>query len=192
MPPLAIIQVRMGSRRLPGKALMTIAGRPIIQHVWERSVVAFGPEHVIAAYPDTAENEPLRVALDAMGARRFAWDGPEDDVLGRYFHCAHRDRWHPDSIIVRVTADDPFKDPEMMRRVAAGERLPVELGAEAFTLAMLDAAHLGTPSQREHLTPLLFPIPPPVAPAGCWTIDTQADLDAARAQFLTTVVPPDA
>ena len=84
----------------------------------------------------------------------------------------------------RVTADDPHKDPIAMRAVATGLRLPVELGAEAFTLAMLDAAHLrfrddGSRHVREHLTHALFDVPPPAPPPGrTWSIDTREDYEA--------------
>lgn len=173
----------MGSKRLPGKVLLPIGGMPLIEHVWRRAVKAFGKRNTVVAYPNMAENAPLVAVLESLGAQRFAWDGPENDVLGRFFHCAHRYRWHPDSVIVRVTADDWRKSPAMMKRVAKGERLPVELGAEAFTLAMLDHAQatVGLESdKREHLTHALFPTEPPKAPAGIWTIDTAEDLAAAE------------
>lgn len=183
-PPLAIVQARMGSRRLPGKMMLPIGGVPLIERVWRTTVEAFGAEHVIVAHPDTPENAPMAEHLDRIGARRFAFPGDESDVLGRFWHCAHHRRWHPDSIIVRVTPDDFRKDPDAMRRVANGERLPVELGAEAFTLAMLDAAHARYPAghlAREHLTLGLFPTAPPEAPEGGWSIDTPEDYERARA-----------
>jgi spore coat polysaccharide biosynthesis protein SpsF len=190
-PPLAIIQARMGSKRLPGKVLLPIAGRTLIHRVWATTVEAFGYDHTVVAYPDTPENEPLRTELARICAIRFAWNGPENDVLGRFHACAHTYRWHPDSVIVRVTADDPFKDVLSMRRVAAGERLPVELGGEAFTLAMLDAAIDATDAERygcfpgdmysrkrEHITYIMFPTPPPPPPPGVWSIDTSEDYAA--------------
>jgi spore coat polysaccharide biosynthesis protein SpsF (cytidylyltransferase family) len=182
-PPLAIVQARMGSKRLPGKVLLPIHGVPLIEHVWRRTVKAFGKQHTVVAHPDTPENAPLVEVLESLGAQRFAWDGPENDVLSRFYYCAHRYRWHPDSVIVRVTADDWRKNPAMMKRVANGERLPVELGAEAFTLAMLDEAQ-GTvgfqADYREHITHALFPTAPPKPPPGIWTIDTAEDLAAAQ------------
>jgi len=182
-PPLAIIQARVGSKRLPGKVLLPIGGAPLIEHVWRRTVKAFGKRHTVVAHPDTPENAPLAEYLESLGAQRFPWDGPEDDVLSRFYYCAHRYRWHPDSVILRVTADDWRKSPPMMRRVANGERMAVELGAEAFTLAMLDEAQR-TPdlpaAHREHITLALFPTLPPKPPPGVWTIDTADDLAAAQ------------
>lgn len=175
IPPLAIIQARIGSTRLPRKLLLPIDGEPLLRRVYRLTVEAFGAEHTIIALPATAENDELAALIP--GAQVFRWDGPENDVLGRFHACAHRYRWHPDSVLVRVTPDDPLKDPAAMRRVAAGERLPVEIGGEAFTLAMLDRAEVSS-GEREHLTYTLFPTLPPPPPPGVWTIDTQADYDA--------------
>lgn len=185
VPPLAIVQARMGSKRLPGKVLMDIAGKSLVEHVWLRAVEAFGQAHTVVAYPDTLENAPLRAELYDIGAISVAYAGDEWDLLGRYWWTAHKFRWHPDSVIVRVCADDPFKSASAMKRVAAGERLPVEVGAEAFTLAQLDAAHFreADPTRREHLTYCLFPVLPPPPPPGTWTIDTPEDLETVRALF---------
>lgn len=180
VPPLAIIQARMGSHRLPGKVLLPFPpdGEPILHVIYQRTVEAFGEDHTVVAYPATPDNEPIERLCVRIGAKRFAWPGPENDVLARYHACAHTHRWHPSSVIVRVTADDPFKTPEMMRRVANGERLPVEFGAEAFTLAMLDAAYQKQ-YEREHITRALFAYPPPPPPPGPWTVDTHQNYEAA-------------
>ena len=181
MKPLAIVQARMGSKRLPGKMLLLLGERPLVWWAWDAAVTAFGEENVICAIPASEENDELAIALSQYGARVWRWDGPESDVLGRFFFCAHTYRWHPESVIVRVTADDPFKDPAKLRRVAAGERLPEATSGEAFTLRMLQVAHLSQTVEREHLTHILYPCAAPEAPAGTWTIDTDIDLAAARA-----------
>ena len=194
--PLAIVQARIGSTRLPGKLLLDLGGKPLVWWAWNAAVQAFGLENVVVALPASPENDELADTIErfpAYAGNTFRRDGPENDVLGRFHACAHRYRWHPDSVIVRVTPDDPFKIPALMWAVARGERHPVELGGEAFTLAMLDAAHarslgvsyyLGEPlvtsTVREHITRALFATDPPPCPPGVWTIDTQADLDAAR------------
>lgn len=190
--PLAIVQARMGSTRLPGKMLLDLGGRPLVWWAWNAAVTAFGAEHVVVAMPASSDNDELSSVVEGFGATAFRWYGPENDVLGRFHACAHRYRWHPDSVIVRVTPDDPFKIPALMKLVAMGERHPVELGAEAFTLAMLDAAHerardtshwQGKPLDavsREHITHALFTTAAPPCPSGTWTVDTQADLYAAR------------
>jgi spore coat polysaccharide biosynthesis protein SpsF (cytidylyltransferase family) len=175
---------------MPGKMLRTLPGpdgaeETLIARGWRIACDAFGREHCVVAIPASDGACPLGAELARIRATVFSWDGPEDDVLSRFYHCAHRYRWHPDSVIVRYTPDDPFKSVDGLRRVAAGERLPVEIGGEAFTLAMLDAAHTVAQftAEREHITHAIFPTLPPPPPPGGWTIDTEADLDAARARL---------
>lgn len=200
--PLCIIQARYNSHRLPGKMLLTLGGETLIARAWRIACEAFGQRNVVVAIPANDVDGPLGHALlaEIVGPTVFPWHGDESDVLGRFHACAHTYRWHPDSVIVRYTPDDPLKDVDSLRRVAAGERLPVEQGGEAFTLAMLDAAHErlrlrdGLPAgwpmgAREHITHALFPdSPPPPAPLGCWTIDTREDYEAAEAQMSAPLV----
>jgi len=199
--PLAIIQARMGSTRLPGKMLLPVNGEPLVVRVWRLTCRAVGPHNVIVAVPGSEENRPLLAELARVKADVFVYAGPENDVLGRFHQCAHTYRWHPDSVILRVTADDPWKDPSMMKRVIGGERLPVELGGEAFTLRMLDLAlaqvmqwseanpwergegQFTAEDLREHLTYAIFahdaPSPPDLGIP--WSIDTQEEYDAVVA-----------
>ncbi len=183
--PLSIIQARLGSTRLEKKMLLEVGGRSLIRRAWDVSVEAFGEKNVVFAVPSNEKSAALLMAAIKLipHVNVFQWDGPEDDVLGRFWHCAHRYRWHPDSVIVRVTPDDPFKDSRMMLRVANGERLPVEQGAEAFTLAMLDQAYYKITEEREHLGMIFFPTRPPPPPPGIWSIDTADDLAAANLQW---------
>lgn len=198
IPPLAIIQARYNSKRLPGKVLMPLGGKSLLQRVWETTVTAFGAGNTIVATCANEWNQPIIEACTRMGAECFAWEGEENDVLGRFYVCAHRYRWHPESIIVRVTPDDAFKEASLMKQVAFnGIRLPVEQSCEAFTLKQLDAAHARTPrvtgytvvgapladgQNREHITYALFPTLPPKAPPRDlpYSIDTEADLIAVR------------
>ncbi len=173
----------MGSTRLPGKVLLKIDGMTLLERAWRTSCAAFGRDNVVIAMPDTPENQPICSHGSAMLAQMFAWNGPEDNVLGRFYNCAHHYRWHPDSVIVRVTPDDWRKDAKSMVRVAAGERLPVEMGGEAFTLAMLDKA-ADIFIKCEHITHAIFPTFPPLPPSDGlpWSIDTQEDYVAAVAR----------
>jgi spore coat polysaccharide biosynthesis protein SpsF (cytidylyltransferase family) len=182
-PPLCIIQARLHSSRMEQKMLRTLGGYSLIERAWRDAWHIFGVDHVVVAIPASDEDGPLGNELRRYNANVFAWDGAESDVLGRFHACAHRYRWRPESILHRWTADDPFKLVGGVRRVLDGERLPAEIGGEAFTLAMLDAAHEREthPHRREHITYAIYGSLPPSPPAGrVWTIDSDADLEAAR------------
>jgi len=184
--PLCIIQARYNSTRLAGKMLLKLGDDTLIKWAVRRARLGFA-DNVVVAIPAKDSDGLLGDELRRIGAKVFAYRGPETDVLGRFWECAHLYRWHPDSVIVRWTPDDPFKDLVAVMRVVDGERLPVEQGAEAFTLAMLDAAQASTPfdsPHREHITHAIFPTPPPRPPVGeVWTIDTQADYEAACKRY---------
>lgn len=180
MKPLAIIQARLGSTRLPGKVLMEVGGRSLVRRAWDASCAAFGCDHVVITVP--SGDAELIEHIQEFGGCVEPWDGDENDVLGRFWSVAHKYRWHPESVIVRVTPDDPFKDPRQMVRVASGERLPVETGGEAFTLAQLDEWMWMSlqGEEREHIGHLVPGDAPPCPPGRGWTVDTLADLEAAR------------
>lgn len=188
-PPLAIVTARMRSSRLPGKVLADCARRPLIAWATDAAIAAFGRANVVIATTADPENAPIVAWAKTAGVQCFVWDGPEADVLGRFAACAETYRWHPESIVVRVTPDDPRKRPDALRRVAEGVREPVELGGEAITLDTLQRIDRSPVSEREHLTYAFFDRPAPPAPDGHWTVDTPEQL-AAMDRLLTITTGP--
>lgn len=185
-PPLCIIQARYHSTRLPGKMCLRLADETLIARAVRIARTAFGP-HVVVSAPATDRDTPLGEEIAHLGAPVAWWPGDEADVLGRFHAVAHQYRWHPSAVIVRYTPDDFRKTHTMLRRVAAGERLPVEQGGEAFLLALLGYAETHTRPDdpaREHIgnNLILFPAPAPAPPDDGfpWSIDTAADFDAAE------------
>src|SRR5262249_22203952 len=109
MNKVAIIQARMGSSRLPGKVLLDIAGKPMIQHVIERTRHARSLDSVCVATTTDASDAPvaaLAATLESPCAR-----GSLHDVLDRYYQAA---KTHNADIIVRITADCPVIDPALI------------------------------------------------------------------------------
>jgi spore coat polysaccharide biosynthesis protein SpsF len=104
-----VLQARMGSRRLPGKMLRPIVGRPLIGHVIERLKRAQRAQCLVLAIPDTAQDAPLKAIADECGIECFV--GSEEDVLDRYYRAAGRFRLDQ---IVRATGDNPLVDPQQL------------------------------------------------------------------------------
>ena len=159
-----VIQSRLSSSRLPGKALMTIGGMPLVELVARRASRT-GHEVVVAtsteAYDDRIAQHCAAVGLDVVR-------GSLDDVLGR-FVLATEDL-EPQDRVVRLTGDNPFADAglvdELLDATAASghtygrvdiDRTPEGLGAEVFTADALRRASESTsdPYDREHVTPWL-------------------------------------
>lgn len=161
-----IIQARMGSTRLPGKMLIEIMGKPLIQHVIDRVSQSKRIDKLILA---TTNNPRDAVLVDI--ARKNSLDffiGSEEDVLDRFYQAAKRFNI---KIIVRITPDDPFKDPEVIDKAveiflnSKGKfdyvtntlppTYPIGLDVEVFSCYALEKAWKDAkkPSEREHVTP---------------------------------------
>lgn len=112
MKTVAIIQARMGSTRLPGKVLATIAGKPMLWHVVQRTRRAKALDQVIVATSDEPDDNVV-----AEFCTEFAIDcfrGVKEDVLDRYYQVA---RQFSDATIVRITADCPLIDSLVIDKV---------------------------------------------------------------------------
>ena len=159
-----VIQSRLSSSRLPGKALLTIGGMPLVELVAHRASRS-GHEVVVAT---SEEQDDGRIAEHLRSVGVPVLRGPLDDVLGR-FVLATADL-DPADRVVRLTGDNPVADAdlvdELLAAVAASghaygridiDRVPEGLGAEVFSVGSLRlAAERATASyDREHVTPWL-------------------------------------
>jgi spore coat polysaccharide biosynthesis protein SpsF len=157
---VAIIQARMGSTRLFGKVMMNLAGRPLLAYLVERISRSRTLDGIVVA---TSTNPRDNVIIEECERRGFPnFRGSESDVLGRYVSAA---RACDADVIVRVTADNPFTDPDSIdcavdvirnRGVdyAIETNLPVGVTGEALTrhtLAFIDSVAVTGP-HREHVT----------------------------------------
>lgn len=99
----------MGSSRLPGKVLMPLAGRPVLDHVVTRVSAAGRIDEVVVATSDQRGDDAIE---DYCKARGWACvRGSESDVLSRYA-LAVRDS--EAEIVVRVTSDCPLFSPRVL------------------------------------------------------------------------------
>lgn len=108
---LAIIQARMGSSRLPGKVLLDLGGEPMLVRVVERTRRAQAVSQVMVATTDQADDDPVARLCAERGYA--CWRGSLHDVLDRYYQAA---RQYQAEVVVRITADCPVIDPELVDR----------------------------------------------------------------------------
>jgi len=76
---VAIVQARVGSKRLPGKVLKTIEGKPLIEILLYRLSRSKAINTIILATSEHSENDVLSTTVEKMGYDVFR--GSEDDVL---------------------------------------------------------------------------------------------------------------
>jgi len=109
---IAIVQARMSSTRLPGKVLLDIGGKPMLARVIDRSRRAKWVDEVIVA--TTSEEEDTPIAAFCQGYDVPYYRGSQFDVLDRYYRAAKQ---FQADVIVRITADCPLIDPQLMDEV---------------------------------------------------------------------------
>ena len=101
MTVLAILPARYGSTRFPGKPLTPIAGRPMIQHVWERTRAAHSVDAVVVATDDDRIAETCR----GFGAEVEMTRSDHPTGTDRLAEVAER---RPHDVIVNVQGDEPL------------------------------------------------------------------------------------
>lgn len=201
-----IIQARLGSTRLPGKVLMKIGNKTLLEHIIYR--LSFLKNKKIKIVVATSEREKdSRIAAFCRKKGVSCFRGSEENVLERYYLCAQKYGFEE---IVRLTADNPFVDVEEIERLIEYRReqgadyaksydgLPYGVGAEVFTFKALekDYKESSQPHHFEHVNeymlenPQLFktvdlPIPQEKRrPDIRLTVDTEEDYK--RACYIVT------
>lgn len=112
MQVVAIIQARMGSKRLPGKVLMPLAGKPLLWHTIHRLRKCKSLNTIVVATSSLPENDAIAAFTEGEGIPLYR--GSEEDVLARFAACASA---FEADVIVRVNADAPLIDPALIDKL---------------------------------------------------------------------------
>lgn len=160
---VAIIQARLGSSRLPMKAMLTLGDQPVIDWVTGRIAKSSLLSGFVVAIPNTPLDEVLERHLGRKNIP--VWKGSENDVLRRFTEAAQH---YEADLIVRVCADNPFIWWEAIDRliefylashsdyawnhIPRNNLWPDGLGAEIISRNLLEELDRKAklPSQREH------------------------------------------
>lgn len=199
---IAIIQARMGATRLPNKTMMEIEGKPMLWHIVRRVKHAKTVNGIVIATTENENDDAIEnLAADCMVG---IFRGSENDVLDRFYRAAQKSGA---TAIVRITADDPFKDPEVIDKAVKAfienkadyasntiePTYPEGIDVEVFSFAALERAwkEAKRPSEREHVTPYIWNNPSKFRLLSIrnelgdlskmrWTVDDQNDMRFAR------------
>ena len=138
-----VIPARYGSTRLPGKALLPIAGKPMVAWVWERAMDA-GASHVIVATDDERiADEMLSRGAEVVMTRADHVSGT--DRLAEVAECL---AWCDEAIVVNLQGDEPLMPVTNIRRVAAMLEENSQAGI-ATLMEPLERAEADEPVYRE-------------------------------------------
>jgi glutamate-1-semialdehyde aminotransferase/spore coat polysaccharide biosynthesis protein SpsF (cytidylyltransferase family) len=160
---LAIIQARYNSIRFPGKVLKKINNKTILEILIRRLSRSKHISKIIVACSKNNDDKKIVNICDKLGIDHFS--GSEKDVLDRFYNAAKK---YKASNIVRITADCPFIDPEIVDEVINNffikkvdyasninpGTFPDGLDVEVFKFSALKEAFEKSkkPLEREHVT----------------------------------------
>ena len=181
---IAIIQARMSASRLPGKVLMAIGGKPMLEWVVERTRRSELVDQVVVATTLDPSDDPVFEFCKQQDYR--VGRGKVHDVLDRYYQTA---KHFQAQVVVRITADCPLIDPALIyeairllfsgtgalalrSKLSAprfdfvtnrlpppwGRTYPIGLDVEVLTFDVLEQAwkRAIAKHQREHVTPYFY------------------------------------
>ena len=123
-----VIPARYASARLPGKALLPIAGKPMVQWVYERAVQSRAQEVLIAT-----DDLLIVSAAHSFGAETVMTETSHTSGTDRIAEVARLRRWRERDIVVNVQGDEPLIPPALIQQVAT--LLEANSGADVATLA---------------------------------------------------------
>ena len=204
---VATVEVRMGSSRLPGKALLDVEGRPLLARVLDRIRQCPSINSVVVATTDHPQDDAIEALCRIEGVACHR--GSEDDVLRRVLDAA--DSQGAD-LTVQFGGDSPFIDWELVERLIAAYRadssadlvtnclvLTFPLGVYSYVVPMSVMRRIAMeatrPDEREDVTRAIWEHPETFrlvnleAPDGLrrpdirLTVDYPEDLNLTRAVY---------
>jgi spore coat polysaccharide biosynthesis protein SpsF len=123
-----IVQARMGSKRLPGKVLAPIQGRPLIDYVLQSLQNCGSTGALIVATSNLSADDAIADYCDLNNV--VCYRGPEENVAARFFELTRRYKW---DAFFRVSADSPLLDYRLLDQIAEQYvRDPVDLITNVF------------------------------------------------------------
>lgn len=164
-----IVQARMTSTRLPGKVIMPVLGKPLLEYLIERLQQVRRATDIIIATTINDTDQPIVDLVKSLGVKIFR--GSEEDVLSRYFGAAKENGL---DVVVRITSDCPLIDPNIVDDVidvyvknadscdyvsnCLARTFPRGMDTEVFPFSLLERAYWEATEQsyREHVTPYIY------------------------------------
>ena len=160
-----IIQARMGSKRLPGKSMLNLAGEPLVGRIIQRVKRCKSFKDIVLAIPDNKENFVLKKLAEKHSINIFL--GSENDLLDRYYRAA---KLFKADLIARLPADNPvpepseidklvefhlkFKNPSFSSNLSPffNSGYPDGIGVEVFDFSLIEDSLRNTDlKKREHI-----------------------------------------
>lgn len=118
-----VIPARYGAKRLPGKPLLDICGKPMVQHTYERALGSDAKEVCIAT-----DDDRIRVAVEKFGAKVFMTADSHLSGTDRIQEVVSILGLKNHELVVNVQADEPLIPPSAINQVARNLMRQSEIG----------------------------------------------------------------
>jgi spore coat polysaccharide biosynthesis protein SpsF len=166
---LIIVQARMAASRLPGKVLLPLAGKPLLERMIERLRATAGRWPILVATTRNSEDLRIRTLCEQLDVDVYS--GHPTDLLDRHYRAA---KSRKADVVVKVPSDCPLVDPAIIDRVASffsehqrdfdyvsnlhPPTYPDGNDVEVITFDALEKAwkEATKPFEREHTTPYIW------------------------------------
>ena len=166
----AIVLARLDSRRLPGKALRQVAGRPLVQYAFDACAATRGVDEVVLATSDRPEDDPLADYAERQSIACFR--GSIDDVAARFLGAMQRFDFQG---AVRFSGDSPLHRPDLLAEAVGvfrsgnwdlvtnvpGRTFPYGISVEVVGRSIMEkaCATMTRDDEREHVTKFFYDHP---------------------------------
>lgn len=141
MPFTVVIPARFGSSRLPGKPLRDIAGKPMIQRVWEQACRSAAERVIIAT-----DDQRIAGAAAEFGAEVCMTASHHPSGTDRLQQVVSLMGFADDAIIVNVQGDEPLIPPPVIDQVAANLAADSDAGIATLCVPIAQADELRNPN----------------------------------------------
>jgi 3-deoxy-manno-octulosonate cytidylyltransferase (CMP-KDO synthetase) len=136
-----VIPARMASQRLPGKPLLPIAGRPLIEHVYRCARASAARTVVIAT-----DSKEIAEAVQAFGARAVMTSADHQSGSDRIAECADQLGWSDDALVVNLQGDEPLMPSACLDQAAALLDADKQAAAASLYWPIVDAEEAADPN----------------------------------------------
>lgn len=201
MKTAIVIQARTGSSRLPGKVLMPLAGKPLLERMVERVSASKLADEIIIATTIDSEDDPIETICNTIGVKVFR--GHPDDLVDRHYKAAKE---FDADVVVKIPSDCPLIDPAVIDRVLQcyydnssrydfvsnlhPATYPDGNDVEVMPMAVLKTVWLEAAKdyEREHTTPFIWEHPERFRIAN---VEWETGLDLSMSHRFTIDYPED-
>ncbi len=142
-----VIPARYASERLPGKVLLDLGGRSMLEHVWQRAMQSAAATVVIAT-----DDERIISAASGFGAQALMTSSNHASGSDRIAECAGLLGWADDQLVVNLQGDEPLMPPACLDQVAGLLQQQPECDMASLYWLISDAAEVQNPNAVKVVT----------------------------------------